>query len=57
MVQISTGFKVQIIKELDNSRVLCEYEEDNCLYSKGRKSIFYKCDLRPLTIFDFIGSD
>lgn len=55
MVHISTGFKVIIIKELDDSRVLCEYAEDNCLFKKGRKAIFYKCDLRPLTIFDFIG--
>lgn len=56
MVQISTGFILKIIKELDCNRALCEYEE-NCLYPKGRKAIFYKCDLRPLNIFDFIGSD
>lgn len=53
MIQISTGFEVIILKELDKNRVLCEYL-GNCLYSKGRKTIFYKSDLRNKTIFDYI---
>ena len=51
MIQVSTGFKLILIKEIDKYRVLCEYE-GNCLYPKGRKGIFYKCDLRPINIFD-----
>lgn len=51
MIQVSTGFKLILIKKIDKYRVLCEYE-GNCLYPKGRKGIFYKCDLRPINIFD-----
>ena len=54
MVQISTGFIVAVIKEIDRHRVLVKYLENNCLYSKGKTAIMYKCDLRPLTIFDFM---
>lgn len=56
MIQKTTGFKLTIIKEIDEQRFLCEYCESNCLYSIGRKAIFYKCDLMPITIFD-LGSD
>lgn len=57
MVQISTGFKVAVKKEIDRHRVVIEYLENNCLYSKGKTAIMYKCDLRELNIFDFIGDD
>lgn len=57
MKQLSTNFEVIITKEIDKYRVLVEYAKSNCLYSKGRKAIMYKCDLRELNIFDFIGSD
>ena len=55
MIQIITGFEVIILKEIDKYRVLVEYAKNNCLYSKGKNAIMYKCDLRELTIFDFIG--
>lgn len=55
MVQKSTGFKVIIKKAIDEHKVLVEYIETNCLYSKGRKAIMYKSDLRQIDIFDFIG--
>lgn len=53
MIQISTGIKVIPIKEIDKYRILCEYEENTCLYQKGKKAIFYKCDLRGKNIFEY----
>lgn len=55
MIQITTGFEVIILKEIDKHRVLVEYAENNCLYPKGRKTIMYKSDLRPLNIFETMG--
>lgn len=55
MIQITTGFEVIVLKEIDKYRVLVEYAENNCLYPKRKTAIMYKCDLRPLNIFDFIG--
>lgn len=57
MIQITTGFEVVILKGIDKYRVLVEYTKNNCLYSKRKTAIMYKCDLRELNIFDFIGSD
>lgn len=57
MIQITTGLEVIILKEIDKYRVLVEYAKSNCLYPKGKNAIMYKCDLRPLNIFDFIGSE
>ena len=54
LIQIKTNFKVIPIKQIDKYRILCEYAENNILYKKGRKAIFYKCDLRQPNIFDFI---
>ena len=53
MIQISTGFAIIPIKEIDKYRILCEYEKNNVLYDKGRKAIFYKCDLREKNIFEY----
>lgn len=50
-IQITTGFKLKPIKKINNM-ILCEYVEDNCLYSKGKQSLFYENDLREATIFD-----
>lgn len=55
MIQITTGFEVIILKEIDKYRVLVEYAENNCLYKKRKTAIMYKCDLKELTIFNFIG--
>ncbi len=55
MIQITTGFEVIILKEIDKYRVLVEYAKNNCLYPKGKTAIMYKCDLRELNIYDFIG--
>lgn len=57
MIQITTGFKVIVLKEIDKYRVLIEYAKSNCLYPKGKTAILYKCDLRELNIFDYMGSD
>lgn len=51
LIQITTGFKVIPIKNMEN-RVLCKYAEDNSLYKKNQETIFYKCDLREMNIFD-----
>lgn len=55
MIQITTGFEVIILKEIDKYRVLVEYAENNCLYPKGKTAIMYKCDLRPFNIFETMG--
>ena len=57
LIQITTNLKLIFIKNIDNNRCLCEYYEDNCLYNKGKKGVFYKTDLREINIFDFIGDN
>ena len=56
LIQSTTGFRLKPITKIDKSRILCEYVDDNSLYQKGKKAIFYLCDLRCADLFDYLES-
>ena len=53
LIQITTGIKLMPIKKIDKKRTLCKCYENNLLWKKGRKNIYYESDLRRPNLFDY----